>query len=196
MNAISTEIELKLALDAADMPALLRHPALRPLRRGRTRTAQLFSTYFDSPDFRLQRDGVALRVRRVGRRWIQTLKGPPQSAAGAGLHARAEYEWPLPGPGIDPSHLAATPWKKLSRRRPKQAASSPCCTTDFQRRTVDLEFPDGTTAQLCVDRGEIRAVAGGRARSIAEIEIELDAMATRPICFASRWLWPRTCRSP
>jgi triphosphatase len=171
VNAISTEIELKLALDVADMPALLRHPALRPLRRGRTRTAQLFSTYFDSPDFRLQRDDVALRVRRVGRRWIQTLKGPPQSAAGAGLHARAEYEWPLPGPGVDQSHLAATPWKKLLAKAADAGGLVPCCTTDFQRRTVDLEFPDGTTAQLCVDRGEIRAVA--RRAPIAEIEIEL-----------------------
>jgi len=175
VNAIPTEIELKLALDVADMPALLRHSALRPFRRGRTRTAHVFSTYFDSPDYRLQRDGVALRVRRVGRRWIQTLKGPPQSAAGAGLHARAEYEWPLPGPGIDRSRLAATPWKKLVAKAADEGGLVPYCTTDFERRTVDLEFPDGTTAQLCVDRGEIRGVYGGRARRapIAEIEIEL-----------------------
>ena len=174
MNAISTEIELKLALDAAQMPLLLRHPALRPLRRGRTRTARLASTYFDSPDFRLHRGEVALRVRRIGRRWVQTLKGPPRAAAGAGLHARAEYEWPLPGPAIDLSRLAATPWKRLVAKV-AEGGLVPCCTTDFERRTVDLEFPDGTTAQLCVDRGEIRAVYGGRVRRvpIAEVEIEL-----------------------
>jgi hypothetical protein len=58
--AIATEIELKLA-DPAAMPLLLRHGALRPLRRGRTRTAHVVNIYFDSPDFRLERADVALR---------------------------------------------------------------------------------------------------------------------------------------
>ena len=81
----------------------------------------------------------------------------------------------MPGPAIDLSRLAATPWKKLVAKAADEGGLVPCCTTDFERRTVDLEFPDGTTAQLCVDRGEIRALYGGRARRapIAEIEIEL-----------------------
>jgi triphosphatase len=157
------------------MPRLLRHPALRPLRRGRARTVAIAATYFDSPDFRLQRDDVALRVRRVGSRWIQTLKGPQQSGAGAGLTARPEYEWPLPGPGIDASRLATTPWKKLFAKAAGDGGLVPCCTTEFERRTVELAFPDGTVAHLCLDRGEIRAVRDGRARRapIAEVELEL-----------------------
>jgi len=159
------------------VPRLLRHPALRSLRRGRTRTEQVFSTYFDSPDFRLQRDDVALRVRRIGQRWVQTLKGPPQSAAGAGMHARPEHEWPLRGPNVDLTRLAATPWKKLIARATKDGGLVPCCTTQFDRRTIPLEFPDGTAAELSVDLGEIRAVCDRRARRlpIAEVEIELKS---------------------
>ena len=170
--AIATEIELKLALDATAVPRLLRHAALRSLRRGRTRIEQVFSTYFDSPDFRLQRADIALRVRRVGRRWVQTVKGPPQ--AGAGLHARPEHEWPLPGPDVDLTRLVATPWKKLIAKAARDGLV-PCCTTDFSRRTIPLEFADGATAELCVDLGEIRAECDGRARRepIAEIEVEL-----------------------
>ncbi|MDH5245413.1 MAG: CHAD domain-containing protein [Betaproteobacteria bacterium] len=173
--AIPTEVELKLALDAAAVPALLRHGALRPLRRGRTRTARVVSTYFDSPDFRLHRAEVALRVRRIGRRWIQTVKGPPQAGAGAGLHARPEYEWPLPGPNVELRHLAVTPWKKLTAKAAKDGGLVPCFTTDFKRRMIPLEFPDGSTAEFCVDLGEIRATCDGRARRepVAEIEIEL-----------------------
>ncbi len=172
-----TEVELKLALDAAAVPALLRHPALRPLRRGRTRTARVVSTYFDSRDFRLQRAEVALRVRRIGRRWIQTVKGPPQAGAGAGLHVRPEHEWPLPGPRVEPGRLAATPWKKLTTKIAKDGGLVPCFTTDFTRRTIPLEFPDGSTAEFCVDLGEIRATRDGRTRRepIAEIEIELGS---------------------
>ncbi len=176
-TAIPTEVELKLALDAAAIPALLRHPELRPLRRGRTRTAHIVSTYFDSPDFRLERADVALRVRRIGRRWIQTVKGPPQADAGAGLHARPEHEWPVRGPRIDLARLAATPWKKLVAKAAQRGGLVPCCATDFTRRTIPLEFPDGSTAEFCVDLGEIRAACGGRTRRepIAEIEIELTS---------------------
>ncbi len=157
------------------MPQLLRHPALRPLRRGRARTTQISSTYFDSPDFRLQRDGVTLRVRRTGARWAQTLKGPPHAAAG--LHARAEYELPLPRGKLDLALLANTPWKKLVSKAVEDGGLVAFCTTEVERRTVDLEFPDGTVAQLCADRGEIRAVRAGRAARapIAEVEIELES---------------------
>lgn len=171
---ISTEIELKLSLDAAAMPTLLRHPALRELKRGRSRTTHVSNTYFDTPDFRLQRDGVSLRVRSIGRRFIQTLKGPSRSAAG--LHARTEEEWPLKAREPDPSLLAATPWKKLMTKARQDGGLVPVCTTEYERRTVPLEFSDGTRAQLCIDRGEIRALAGGRVRRapISEVEIELE----------------------
>jgi inorganic triphosphatase YgiF len=176
-TSVPLEVELKLALDAAAVPALLRHPALRPLRRGRTHTARVVSTYFDSPDFRLERADVALRIRRIGRRWIQTVKGPPQADAGAGLHARPEYEWSLPGPSVDLARLAATPWKKRVAKAAKGGGLVPCFTTDVERRTIPLEFPDGSTAEFCVDLGEIRAPCGGRTRRepIAEIEIELKS---------------------
>ena len=69
------------------------------------------------------------------------------------------------------------PVEKASREGEPTTGSSACCTTEFARRLVDLEFPDGTTAQLCLDTGEIRAVCDGRMKRapIAEVEIELDA---------------------
>jgi len=89
---VPTEIELKLALDPTAAAALVRHPAVQASRRGRTRTERVASSYYDTADSLLARAGVALRVRRIGRRWVQTIKGPPEPDAGAGLHARAEFE--------------------------------------------------------------------------------------------------------
>src|SRR5207237_286949 len=96
--------------------------------------------------------------------------------AGAGLHARAEYEWPLAMGGPDLALVGTTPWKKLVTKVRQNGGLGPVCTTQFRRQTVELEFPDNTRAQLCIDRGEIRAHAAGRPRRapIAEVEIELQ----------------------
>ena len=111
--AMPTEIELKLSIDPPAMPALLRHPAVKAVRRSRMRTARVVSVYYDTPDSLLAVQGVALRVRRIGRHWVQTIKGPAEPDAGAGLHTRAEYEWPLSSAALDPALLSATPWRKL-----------------------------------------------------------------------------------
>lgn len=176
---MATEIELKLGLDPAAMPALLRHSAVRSLRRGRTVTAHLVSHYYDTSDFLLASAEVALRVRRVGARWVQTIKGPAGQPAGAGLHARAEHEWPLPSAALDVARLAATPWRKLFASAVSRGGLARRFTTDFERRTIPLRFSDGTLALLCVDRGDIRAMRAGRTRraAIAEIEIELESGA-------------------
>jgi inorganic triphosphatase YgiF len=153
---------------------LLRHPALHGLKRGRARSTRISNTYFDSPDFRLQRDGVSLRVRTIGRHFVQALKGPPQS--GAGLHVRAEHEWPLKSGDLDMSLVSATPWKKLVTKAQQDDGLVPICMTEYERRSVALEFPDGTRAQMCVDRGEIRTLPALRVRRapISEIELELE----------------------
>src|SRR5690606_23291842 len=81
------EIELKLALPPQQAEALLRRVARRrsvPVRQ------ELLTRYFDTPDFALSAQGVALRVRRVGRRWLQTLK--TEGERQGGLSRRAEYE--------------------------------------------------------------------------------------------------------
>ena len=171
-----TEIELKLSVDPKAASAPLRHPAVTALRAGRMRTARVAASYYDTSDSLLADADVALRVRRIGKRWVQTIKGPAEAAAGGGLFARAEFEWPLTRPMLDYARLSATPWNKLIAKAKKRGGLERRFTTDFERRTVPLGFPDGTRAELCVDLGEIRAIQDGETRraSIAEIEIELE----------------------
>lgn len=174
--AMPAEIELKLALGSAALerlPELLQDPALRAVKRGRARRSRLVSTYFDTPDFRLAGAGIALRLRRVGTRWLQTVKGPPLAAAGAGLHARHEFEAPVARAALDPEQLARTPWAKPLLKARRKGELAPRFTTDFERTTVPLAFADGTAASFAVDIGAIRA-KGRKAAPIAEIEIELE----------------------
>ena len=65
------ETELKLAIAAQDVPALLAHPLLaaEPSQRQR-----LVSTYFDTPKRTLLARRVAVRERRVGRQTLLTVK--------------------------------------------------------------------------------------------------------------------------
>ena len=73
------EIELKLATDAEGLAALSDAPELD----GRSSVRRLDSTYFDTKDRRLTARGITLRVRKIGRRFVQTIKtaGPDRVRA-------------------------------------------------------------------------------------------------------------------
>ena len=165
------EIELKLSIDPAALPQLKGHAALGAVKAGRARTARVSSTYYDTPTLELRAASVALRVRRDGARWLQTVKG--EGSAAAGLHRRAEYEWLIPEPRLDHVRLAETPWSKLFTQNAVAARLKPVFRTEISRTTQALAFADGTRATLCIDVGAVHA--GRRRSAITEIEIELAA---------------------
>jgi inorganic triphosphatase YgiF len=92
-----------------------------------------------------------------------------------------EYEWPCSTPELDAARLATTPWRKLFGVAIAEGSLQPCFVTDFARDTLKLAFADGTSATLCIDRGEIRVARPARPgrsppnrrASICEVEIEL-----------------------
>ena len=63
------EIELKLALQPHHATRIRRHPLLNA---NTPQQHALLSIYFDTPKFDLMRRGIALRVRRVNKQWVQT----------------------------------------------------------------------------------------------------------------------------
>ena len=183
MSDAAHETELKLRVPARTARKLSRHPAIVALKNGRTRTARLRSIYFDTPDFRLARSGVAVRLRHDGRRWLQTAKGSATDASGAGLAQRVECEWPLGAsrtrPPIDHAKLATTPFSDKIDKAIRHAPLGPLFVTRFERTTVPVRFDDGTAASVCIDIGAIHAGEHGSTQSakapIAEVEIELES---------------------
>ena len=86
MTAMASEIELKFQIPVQRLAALRRAVA--------THTAvvePLAAVYFDTPDELLARSRVALRLRREGAQWVQTLK-----AEGASTMQRLEHNVALP----------------------------------------------------------------------------------------------------
>ena len=165
---MAEEIELKLTASPDALAAVRAHPAVAAAKHGPMRTTQVLSTYYDTPSRELAAAGVALRVRRSGQRWLQTVKG--DGGAAAGMHQRAEFEWPLERPRVDANKLADTPWRKLFAQHVRRCR--PVFATEVERSAQPLAFADGTRATLCLDVGEIRA--GRRHVPVTEIELELS----------------------
>lgn len=163
---MSQEIELKLAVDQEGLAAL---PELPLLADTAEPPLSLVNTYFDTPDGALERARVALRIRQIGERCLQTLK--TSGAGSGGLSQRGEWEWPIAGPELDLEGLAALP-PMHDLDRATLNALAPAFRTDFQRRTWQLRLAD-SHIELALDRGEI--VAGQRRAEICELELELKA---------------------
>lgn len=161
------ETELKLFIPSGQFTRLRRHPLLKTLSVAPSSTRKLYSVYYDTPALDLHRHAMALRLRRVGRQWLQTLKGG--GGVQAGLHQRNEWEMPVTGEALDFAALQAA-GGKLPKGVRKQL--QPVFVTDFSRVAYQLHF-EGAEIELCLDSGEIRA--GKKARPISELELELKS---------------------
>ncbi len=160
------EVELKLALPAQQVEAFVRRMARR---RGVPVQHALRTVYFDTPDFALAALGVALRVRRVGRRWLQTIK--TEGERHGGLSQRAEFEMPVARGMPDWSRFPAE-----ARALVPEALRSelvPVFETRFGRTAWLIRGRGGASIEVALDVGEVRA--GQRRLPICEIELELKA---------------------
>ena len=81
------EIEIRLELSPATLPRLKKISLLRAPKGARRRSAEV-SVYFDTDKHKLRKKGLMLRVRRIGNRYIQTIKATGKS----GLAERDEWE--------------------------------------------------------------------------------------------------------
>ncbi len=163
---MAVETELKLHISPEHMARLRRHPFLRSLSSGRSVTRKLYSVYYDTPELYLHKHAMALRLRRVGRQWLQTLKGG--GAVQAGLHQRNEWESAVTGEALDFSALEACGAMHLPKHVRKELQA--VFVTDFSRTSRMVDFA-GTRIEVSMDSGKIRA--GRRVHGISELELEL-----------------------
>jgi triphosphatase len=165
-----TEVELKLACAPENLAKLKRTSLLRALGRGKT--VPVYSVYYDTPEASLKQNGVAFRMRRLGSRWLQTVKS--DGRVSAGLHERAEWETPCPeaSPNWDAAEQTGVP---LFADPQLRARLIPVFVTEFRRTIRTLGAGSGDEIELCLDQGEIRA--GGAREPISEVELELRSGA-------------------
>ncbi|MEO0683450.1 MAG: CYTH domain-containing protein, partial [Pseudomonadota bacterium] len=169
------EIELKLLLpDAAAARALASAAARSPLAEGAVQRRKLRSVYFDTPDRRLAQAGIALRLRRKSRAWLQTVKRRAAGRIGAGrgaggLFSVEEDERPAPGGRLDLA-LVAPDLRDAVEAALGDAPLTAIFETEIQRAALILTPPSGRV-ELAVDAG--RVVAGEAEAPLFEAEFEL-----------------------
>lgn len=161
------EIEIKLSLPARAQRAFLRHPLLRQAEKLAAR--KLVSVYYDTPGLALHRRGIALRTRRQGCGWLQTVKRA--GTASGGLAVRPEWEQPYAG-RFDFAAIDDPALRDFLERQRARAHLEPAFETRFSRQAWRLRPAPDTAVLLMLDRGRIEA--GGRIEAISEIEIELE----------------------
>src|SRR5262249_31172504 len=104
------EVEIKLELAPTSLSRLKKIPLIHRLRAAPKRGTEV-SVYFDTPKRKLHKNGLLLRVSRIGDRYIQTIKASPNPR----LSERDDWEARLAGaqPALDPA--AATALEPLAK---------------------------------------------------------------------------------
>lgn len=180
--AKSVEIELKFVVPSASRAALAAEMARGSASLERRTLAAM---YLDTPDRRLARAGMAWRLRREGRRWIQTLK-----AGGANALERFEHEVIRAGPVFDAVEHAGSPAgdRLLAILQRAQSDGVPV-DVRFRtevRRTARRIRTKGAVVEVAFDEG--RLLAGEQRQRIREIEFELvSGSAVAMLALAERW---------
>ena len=176
-----TETELKFQIPPRQAAAVARAVATTTARRIR-----LVAAYADTADRRLAAAGLALRLRREGRQWVQTLKG-----RGDGLMARPEHEVAVSAmpamPAFDATRHAGTPVGDLLLAQLADGAPLQVLYRTDIRRTLRLVRSGGAQIELAHDRGRIHA-EGGQV-DVDELEFELKAGPAAALpALALRWV--------
>ncbi|MBV7543094.1 CYTH and CHAD domain-containing protein [Acidovorax sp. sic0104] len=169
------EIEFKFCIPPAQLAAVT-----AAVRRGRHTPIRMEARYFDTPDAALSSRGIALRLRREGDRWVQTVK-----ALGDGPLDRHEHNVergpasPAGAPALQPGLHAGSPAGDILVRA-LQGAAGPLAETygtEMDRITRDIRFAGGM-AELALDTGRVVARRGTPQQQearICELELELKS---------------------
>jgi inorganic triphosphatase YgiF len=165
MTTPPKEVEIKLELAPAAVPKLKTIPLLRGAKGQRKRTSEV-SVYFDTDGQKLRKHGLTLRVRRIGDRYVQTIK-----ATGNGrLFERDEWENEIKSEVPDLSLAAGTALAPLLTAKLRRRLK-PMFETRVERTTYPLANGSRTIA-LTLDEGRIDT--GDRSAPLCEIELELE----------------------
>jgi len=164
---MTTEIELKLKIDPADVNLLLQQPVL--IAAGEPHRRLLVSRYFDTPALELMARHAALRVRRIGQQWIQTVK--IGGTAVNGLHTRPEWEIPVPDDQPHPE-LFTEPAVRAVLQEHITSRLQAVFQTEFWRSTWLIDFHD-SRIEVALDQGEVGSLR--RSEPICEVELELKS---------------------
>ena len=192
-----TEFELKFEVSPANFKKVA-----AAMQQGKAIRQRLQANYFDTPDGLLAVHGVVVRLRKEGRRWVQTAKGPT-----ADLLERLEHNVVLPQqpintvPALDLSRHLGSPVGRLIntalglKGRDNYPVLVMLYGTDVRRIMQRVAFGK-SVVEVALDQGRVFAI--GQSQAISELEVELkDGTPLDAVMLARQWcarhgLWMST----
>jgi triphosphatase len=161
------EIELKLLVDAEHLANFNDAPVITANARNKGSRKHLKSTYYDTPERTLWRNGVTLRVRQSGARFVQTVKAEFRD------DPLRRGEWEASVPSMAPDLALAMPFIPEKLRADLESEGLEAVfTSDVRRHQRLLDLPAGTV-EVAFDHGVM--IAGERTVPVSEIELELKS---------------------
>ena len=159
------EVELKLLVDADRLADFNEAAVIVAHARNKGTHKHLKAVYYDTPERLLHSNGLSLRVRQNGQRFVQTMK------AESGDDPLRRGEWEASVASIAPDVGLAMPFVAAKLRddlmcRPLQAVF----VSDIRRHQRIVDLPSGTV-EVAFDRGVLKS--GDRSLPVSEIELEL-----------------------
>lgn len=186
-----TEFELKFEVP----PENLRN-VTAAMAHGKVVSERLQASYFDTANGALATDGIVLRLRKEGRRWVQTAKGPT-----ADLLERLEHNAAVPAlgkglmPTLDLSRHHGTPVGKAIDKALglKAGASYPHLNllygTDIKRNAIRIAC-NGSVVEVALDQGHVftDGLEERKSQTICELEFELiEGAPIDVVVLARQW---------
>jgi inorganic triphosphatase YgiF len=186
---MSREVELRFSVRPEDI-ARLKKAQPRGFATGPLATRQLSSVYYDTRDFDFAKAGLSLRVRKLGRHYVQTVK---DEGGGTLASDRSEYECKIGSPKPDLQIVPDSKTRSQLQTIADGSSVEPIVETKIRRTTRALKTQSGEHVELALDTGEIRTLANGRSVvPVTEIELELKHgspialyQAARRLCHAA-----------
>ncbi|SEM83933.1 inorganic triphosphatase [Nitrosomonas marina] len=172
---MSTEVELKLRFPQRFASQIKQLSLLNTYSITEPYQQNLYSVYYDTPDFKLKKSRIALRLRKTGESWIQTIKSGGTICDG--LHQHREWEYPTTDCKLDFAQLTDQKIKYFFSDRKLCQSLQPVFVTDFDRTTYLLGPAENFKLEFCIDEGFIttKQPDSDLSEPICEIELELKS---------------------
>src|SRR6516165_7790588 len=159
------EIELKLDVPVYNLPRLTASSLVKGASKSAAKAVNLVSVYFDTNKLQLRQKGLSLRLRRIGRHHVQTIK--QENNGNAALFARGEWEHDVPAKQLDLNAARDTALAPLLNKKLRRALK-PVFKTHVRRKVFQIRSGQ---SELSIDKGKVEA--GRKSSPLCEVELEL-----------------------
>src|SRR5215467_4818126 len=181
----SREIELKLDVPVHNLPRLTDSSVLKGASKSAAKPIDLVSVYFDTNKLQLHQKGLSLRVRRIGRRYVQTIK--QENNGNTALFARGEWERDIRAKQPDLNAARDTALAPLLNKKLRRALK-PVFETRVRRKVFQIRSGQ-SEIELSIDKGKVEA--GRKSSPLCEVELELKRGQTADLFKLAKMLAPK-----